>query len=420
MSSLLLNYRLNEIDANIGTDTEGLQNATNTTVTSFTDATFGNVAYFDGLSDLTIPAVSIPSQMVGTSSRSYSFWANPSTFGSNRVLFANGDAASGQRFRIQTLSSGLLGYDFFGVVDFSSGSLVIGSWAHIVVVYDLPTTTLTIYLDNVSIYSNASVTIDTGTTGDFGIAKDSTSGTAGFDGYMADFRVYDGSLTPAEVTALFSDGVDSEFLNVELCTHVADISWGPVSGASTYTIVKTQDGGTVEIPVISDTSTLLYTDYTLSEGTAYTFILYTDVNPTVPVLTIAGTTPIIDSANVTLLLTKIGNDVSLLPTNSLNEISSYLRDIFTTGDSIVTSSGDAKFVENAGTLALTGGATEVVLTPFDVSGGSGQTVTITLPDASSEVLTYDELTDEIVSNSVNYGPGEYFPSGVYKVSVKNL
>jgi len=125
MSSLLLNYRLNEIDANIGTDTEGLQNATNTTVTSFTDATFGNVAYFDGLSDLTIPAVSIPSQMVGTSSRSYSFWANPSTFGSNRVLFANGDAASGERFRIQTLSSGLLGYDFFGVVDFSSGSLVI-------------------------------------------------------------------------------------------------------------------------------------------------------------------------------------------------------------------------------------------------------------------------------------------------------
>jgi len=35
-------------------------------------------------------------------------------------------------------------------------------------------------------------------------------------------------------------------------------------------------------------------------------------------------------------------------------------------------------------------------------------------------LGYDEGADEVISGAVNYAIGEYFKSGTYKVSVKNL
>jgi len=92
-----------------------------------------------------------------------------------------------------------------------------------------------------------------------------------------------------------------------------------------------------------------------------------------------------------------------------------------TGDVLTTDKGDVTFVENLQTLALPFGSVEKVLLPFDTGASSGQTVTITLPDLTDEILTYDQGADEVIlASMVQYGTGEYFKSGTYKVSVKDL
>ena len=417
--SLVWNYKLNDVATSV-VDSEALvADATNVgTVVSFTDPTYGEVAQFSGSNNLEI--ASAPTEITGTVSRAISVWLQQTSQGSNtRIVFSYGtDAAQGGRFRLQVYNNGKLGYDVFNIEEESTATATVGTWFHCVLMYDLPTTTMTLYVDGVSVASTVT-TLDT-SAGAFAIGTDPINALPNFVGYVSDFRAYDDVLTPAEITTLFTDGPNVAKLELTLYTHVADLTWPAVSGASTYTIRKTEAGGLDEIDVVSDTTDLLYTDYDLMEATNYVYRLYTDVSPSTIVLDVSGTTPVVDSTSVALLLTKVSNDLSILSVNATESISTILRDVLSTGDVLETHKGPVTFVADTGTLTLPSGSVGRVLTPFETFAGSGQTVTITLPDATSEVLTYDDGADEVISATINYATGEYFKSGTYKVTVTEL
>jgi len=417
--SLVWNYKLTDVATSV-VDSEGLvADATNVgTVVSFTDPTYGEVAQFSGSNNLEI--ASAPTEITGTVSRAISVWLQQTSQGSNtRMIFSYGtDAGQGQRFRLQVDNAGKLGYDVFNVEEVGTATATVGTWFHCVLMYDLPTTTITLYVDGVSVASTVT-TLDT-SAGAFAIGTDPVNALPNFVGYVSDFRAYNDVLTPADITTLFADGPNVATLELTLYTHIADLTWSAIDGATTYTIRKTESGGLDEIDVVVDTTELSYTDYNLMAATAYVYNLYTDVSPTIVVLTELGTTPVVDSTSVGLLLTRVSNDITILTVNAAEAIESTLRDVLATGDALATTSGSVTFVENLGTLALPFGSVEKVLLPFDTGFVGTQGATITLPDLTDEVLGYDEGADEVIYDTVNYAVGEYFKSGTYKVSVKDL
>ena len=417
--SLVWNYKLTDVATSV-VDSEGLvADATNVgTVVSFTDPTYGEVAQFSGSNNLEI--ASAPTEITGTVSRAISVWLQQTSQGSNtRMIFSYGtDAGQGQRFRLQVDNAGKLGYDVFNVEEVGTATATVGTWFHCVLMYDLPTTTITLYVDGVSVASTVT-TLDT-SAGAFAIGTDPVNALPNFVGYVSDFRAYNDVLTPADITTLFADGPNVATLELTLYTHIADLTWSAIDGATTYTIRKTESGGLDEIDVVVDTTELSYTDYNLMAATAYVYNVYTDVSPTIVVLTELGTTPVIDSTSVDLLLTRISNDITILTVNAAEAIESTLRDVLGTGDALETTSGSVTFVENLGTLALPFGSVEKVLLPFDTGFVGTQGATITLPDLTDEVLGYDEGADEVIYDTVNYAIGEYFKSGTYKVTVIEL
>lgn len=59
----------------------------------------------------------------------------------------------------------------------------------------------------------------------------------------------------------------------------------------------------------------------------------------------------------------------------------------------------------------TGSATEseaLLVVPFDVSGGSGQDITMERSDSSTAVMGYNELSNSISVNGDEYQPNNHF------------
>ena len=407
MSSPIIQYSLNT--SSLGEDSSGNSlDATNTDVTLVTDAERGLVGSFNGSSSaLTLPEASVPVALTGGNERTIIMRVKRT--GTNRAVFFVFGKQSGTFVQMNstTNNSNRFNIDVGSHDSVSSFTIEEDVWYHLAFTYT-PSTYIG-YVNGVQ-QNSISRTLNTG-VGDLFIGS---SATLKFEGFMSDLRVYDVALSASQILA------DSQELSLTLYTHVADISWPAIAGASTYSVRKTEAGGSDEIDVVSGTSDLLYTDYDLMEATNYVYRLYTDVSPTTIVLTVSGTTPVVDSTSVALLLTKVSNDLSILSVNATESISTTLRDVLSTGDVLETHKGSVTFVADTETLTLSSGATERVLTPFETSAGAGQTVTITLPDASTEVLTYDDGADEVISATVNYATGEYFKSGTYKVTVAKL
>ena len=419
--SLVWNYRLDDVATSV-VDTEGLvANATNVgSVVSFTDPEYGEVAQFSTSNYLNL--ASAPAVLIGSGARSVSFWFNLiSTDANTNVLFSSGTDSVGQRFRVEVHPTGFIAQDINGVNGISSVALPTGTWVHIVTQHD-GASSMTTSIDGTVAVSMTNA-VNTATT-EFNLGRDHTadgdSSVTGFNGYMSDFRVYDYEVTSAEITAIFTDGPNLPPLKLTLYTHIADLEWASVDGATTYSIRKTVAGGLDEIDVVVDTTALLHTDYDVTAATAYVYNLYTDTSPTVVVETLSETSPVIDSTSVGLLLTRVSNDITILTVDASDAIESTLRDVLATGDALETTRGSVTFVENSGTLALPFGSVEKVLLPFDTGFVGTQGATITLPDLTDEVLGYDEGADEVIYDTVNYAIGEYFKSGTYKVTVIEL
>ena len=416
--SLVLHYAMNSaVDAELGIDSAGSSlNATNNTVTSFADPTYGNVAYFDGSSDLQLGVASVPAAMVSSASRTVSMWIRRISANNGIITSAGDQSVVRRRYRLQINTDDTVDLQYFNTTASSINTAMGLGWRHLTFTYN--GTTSKGYLDGVQGFSVAKSLFTVAT--DLGIGIDPTGGsTIQYNGYMTDYRIYDDALDATAVGTLFSTGPSIGFtLSATMYTHLADLTWGTVSGATNYTITQTEDAGP-ETTIVSETVDSVVTYETLP-GSAYIYNIYSDLDLVTPAATISETADLVTTVTVQELLTRISNDLTTLTETALVEIDGELRNALTTGDVVLTDEGNATFVSDADTLTLPPGYIEKVLVPFDTSSGASQTVTITLPDASSEVFTYDDGADEVISGAVNYAVGEYFKSGTYKVTVTEL
>lgn len=193
-------------------------------------------------------------------------------------------------------------------------------------------------------------------------------------------------------------------------THLADLTWPEISGATEYTIGQIQDGGDEEDVIIT---TELLATVSIENASNYVFNLYSDLDLTTAHSTVAVTPVAISTTNIGNLLARISNDLSVLEESAILEIEDLIQDSLSTGDSVVLPSGDSSiFVENSDTHVL--GSDELrILTPF--TPGVAGNITVTLPDSSIATYTHS-VTNEVDGNSV----GDFFVSGGYMAQLKEI
>lgn len=232
------------------------------------------------------------------------------------------------------------------------------------------------------------------------------------------------SLTVVNSSASFVydyTGVNQKFpptLGMDLYCVLAYFSWLPVVGASWY-VLRYEKDGVSEVEFVSMTTELQATLFGVDPGASYEVFLYSNLDLSTPVLSSPGVAPTVDAASVQSLLQRLGNDITVLPLASLSLLDGKLDEALSTGDRLRIKQGDALFVENAGTIALTQ-PSETFLTSFSGDSGSGQNVTVTLPDSSSTVISYNETDGTLSVDSTEFEVGSYFVIGNFKVSVQDL
>lgn len=411
-------YKFNGSET-LGTDSSGssLDITTNVGVTLKTDdPTYGKVAEFDGSSSLVLANASIPAAMQGTSARSYSFWFKDTGSVSAGVIHSIGNASgTGARFRTSVV--GGIHTAFNNLSALSTSTVTINTWYHVVTLFN--GTTYKSYID-AALENNNARAINTNASTDFGIGIDPTGGSAlQMTGYLLDFRVYDYEILQADVTTLFTDGPEiGVFLTATMYTHIADLTWDAVSGASTYTLTQTEDAGTEET-ILENSTGFSHVSLDLNPGSSYLFNIYTDIDMVTPTLQLTESALVVDTANVTAILLFISNDLTVLSGDSVLEIDGELRNSLTTGDIVETELGETVFVGDSFELTVPNGVTTNVLTPFQSIGDNGQTIDITTPD-ETVTITYNDGTGQVIYDGVSYALGEYFVVGSYKVRVENI
>ncbi len=271
------------------------------------------------------------------------------------------------------------------------------------------TTTETLFIGSsggVLITTIPVITLDNATLTGVAILGKSGSGGANFN--------FNGVLTEGVNTY---DITTSPSLTATMYTHLADLTWTSVVGATNYTITQIEDGGVEEI-IVSETTELSHTALDLNPGSSYEFTSYSDLDLLTPVGSVTESAPVVNTANVTAITTRLSNDFTTLSLSSYDELEAELRNFLTTGDEVVLSSGDAVYVNDSETLTQIQG--KDILTPFESTAGSGQTATITTLGGDSSVLTYDESLNEITSDATAYSVGSYFIVGSYKVRIEEI
>ena len=411
MSTPILWYKFNETSANIGTDDSG--NGTdmnNVGVVSVTDTTYGQVADFSA-GTLTLPAISVPAAIRGNSSRSYSFWFEYG--GASTLIIDIGTRTSaGSDWGTAINGSGLLGQTFFNVAGLAGTTVfTAGVWYYVVVTFEDIGNICSIYV-NGSLEISGSRAVNTSNTDlEFGESDLNFQ-----DMRLLDMRIYDVAIGATEVSTMFSDG-PFFVIKADIFSHIADLTWNPVDGATTYTVTQTVDGGSEE--TLLDGTTQLLQTLPVEPGSSYVFSLYTDLDLVTELGTAGVTAPSIDAASVGNILVRFNNDLTQIADiygqDVVGDIDQNLRDVLLTGEVITTNIGEVTFVQASEELEISS-VEQNVLTSFETTDLAGTTSDIRLPDDSVNSLTYDESADTVNGTQV----GDYFILGSYKVRVANL
>ena len=200
-------------------------------------------------------------------------------------------------------------------------------------------------------------------------------------------------------------------------THVADITWDEVSGASSYTVTSTENAGQ-EITHGDTTNTHLEI-FNLNPDSSYEFKVYSDLDMVTPAYTETDVALSLNSTNVDSLMVRLQNDLTILSNTSSDEIEPFLGSVLTTGEIVNTSLGKTVFVSDAGTVNIDE-TEERFLMPFDQGSGTGQSISVVLPDTTINTIGYDQNTNQITSGATNYSIGSTFVLGNQKITVKEI
>ena len=415
--SLILRYRFDDTDLTIDSSSSGIPLVNTGGVVSSVDATFGNVASFDASNDSFFTSNTSLTQIQGASPRTISFWVNRNTKNNFNIVYSYGNTGSlGGGIRAAFHSSGVLGIAYGMVELLLNSTFNVGTWYNIAEVYD--GTTLSYFVDGV-LDNSVNVTMNS-TTDPISIGQDVVgvvSNSFIYTGFLSDFRVYDSALTSTDLLDITNAGPNPSGLNTTMFTHVADITWDEVSGASSYTVTSTENAGQ-EITHGDTTNTYLEI-FNLNPDSSYEFKVYSDLDMVTPAYTETDVALSLNSTNVDSLMVRLQNDLTILSNTSSDEIEPFLGSVLTTGEIVNTSLGKTVFVSDAGTVNIDE-TEERFLMPFDQGSGTGQSISVVLPDTTINTIGYDQNTNQITSGATNYSIGSTFVLGNQKITVKEI
>ena len=414
--SLILHYKFDQSDLTIDSSTSNIPLVNNGSVVSAVDATYGNVSSFNATTNSYFTGPSL-TQLQGSSPWTVSYWVNRNSKTTFNTQLAFGNSLnSGGGISILFGSAGAHNVNY-GAWLSTSPNIAVATWTHVSHTYD--GTTLSAYIDGVlnnSVNVNLNVSSQSLTIGRDLVSFTNSNYT--FTGFMSDFRVYDDSLASTDILQMFNEGPNPPpVLTVTMYTHIADLEWEDVSGASTYRVTATED--TLDEIELTTTVESHFEIFNLKPDTNYTLKVYTDLDTLTPIHTNLETTLSLNSSNVGSLMTRLGNDLTIINETAVDEIDALINEVLTTGDIVNTNIGETIFVETSDSLVLTD-TNESILTPFQTGQGAGQSISVVLPDSSTSVVSYDETTNEIVSDTVNFAIGSTLVLGGLKVTVKEI
>ncbi|MDB4681401.1 hypothetical protein OAE88_00675 [bacterium] len=181
----------------------GVTGGDNGTATDVTYGTgqFNNCAIFNGTTSKITASTTLSS---ANGARSISCWLKH-TETAQKDIIGYGSYASNEMFmiRINAGGAGNIGIGGYANDHTYTATVNDGAWHHIVATHD--GTTLTMYVDKVSVGSTAT-TFATSTTNSFLIGVDIPSGTY-LNGSVDQLRTYNSALTQAEVESLFNESI---------------------------------------------------------------------------------------------------------------------------------------------------------------------------------------------------------------------
>ena len=126
-------------------------------------------------------------------------------------------------------------------------------------------------------------------------------------------------------------------------------------------------------------------------------------------------------ANYDLSIYGSGGEYDLSGISDLGNLSEVMNDLFATGDELtINLNGSAEkvsLVKVGETVALPESS---ILFPFTSSNGAGQAVTLTLPDTTTQTVTYNDSSEEITVGGTTYADGDTFVLGGKKATVVNV
>jgi hypothetical protein len=410
---IISRYSLDESTEKLGTDNYANRHLSNTNVVSVTD-TYGKCAYFDGTAKMTLAAGSVPTSMKYNNFRSYSCWFK----GYGGIHSNGGSNSTVHRYAPRVTSSGIMLIDLKGPTVTGTTMIDLTKWHHYASVYD--GVTVSLYLDGVLEKSRNISYLGT-FSGAFGLGWDQTRSALYFTGFLSDYKSWSHVISADNIAKLYSKGPLNGFLasiSATLYTHIGALSWTTTQGASTNTVSQLEDGGPEEI-IISDTTELSFRSTEIKPGSSYVFNLYTDLDLVTPAATVSKTAPIISNSSVSDMASHIGNDFTILSEESYGSVKHLIRSIFSTGDNVTLSNGKNVFIEDSDNIVISPGNS--YLTPFETTLSSGQEVTLTNSDGSgTNVVEYDENTDQILVGSKSYDANTSFVVGSYRIVVKKV
>lgn len=409
----VVRYTLNDL-ASLGTNLESSSyNSTATNVSIVTDATYGDVAEFVSTGEILMDTAGPPC-LVGAASRSTSIWVSVDELinFNSAIVYGNSSGSgvtiniklSDDQVRLDSSTSGLLSRAL-GTITLNAGD-----WYHVGFTYDGATAKMFV---NGVLGDTDTVTMNT--LADLHSLGATYGVGTGFQGRMCDYRIYDSALTDAEIASIHTTGpVLAVTLDVTMYTHIAQLSWADVSGASSYEIRMVEDGGDEEVVGTNLTNTELIV-YDLLTGSTYDFTLYSNLDPNVVASNMGISPPVLDATTSDNTLTFLGNDLTLVDESTVAGLQPFLGSFLLTEEQITSrveyrgilnKKSSISFVKDSETISIVTNST--VLTPFVFGGSSGQSVNLELSDTTSTPVTYDESTGSITVNSVVYPPGSRF------------
>ncbi len=276
--AMFAHWKFNETSGTTAVDSIAARNGTLNAGASFTPGKFSNSVALNGSGSF----VSLPSGVVSSLSGNFSIaawvyvnangtWARVFDFGTGTTAYMFLAPVSGGntvRYAITTSAGG-------GEQRIDGPILSAGAWHHVAVTVSGNTGIL--FVNGVGVGTNASMTLKPSSLGSttLNYIGKSQFPDPYFNGRVDDFRIYSVALSSAQVVALAnSDGAPPAPTGFVASPghNQIDLSWTPVSGASSYKVKRsTQSGGPYS--VVGSPTAASYTDATAVNGTNYYYVV---------------------------------------------------------------------------------------------------------------------------------------------------